>query len=256
MRVAALYDIHANLPAFEAVLEEARGYGVDLIVCGGDCAAGPIPVETIELLRTMDVPARFVMGNADRAMVEAFDAGARPEDIEKESMRGTTWAAAQVSQDQRDFLASFEPTVSVSIPEFGSARFCHGSPRSDSEIITSLTSAQRMAPMLEGVPEDVVVCGHTHRQFDRHIAGKRVLNAGSVGMPYEGDAAAFWLLIGDRVEMRRTDYDVSSALAQFRVSRYPGGDEAFRESLLAPADPDDVARYFEQSAADSDDTSG
>ena len=255
MRVAAVYDIHANLPAFEAVLAEAREERVDLIVCGGDCAAGPMPVETIELLRTMDVTARFVMGNADRAMVEAFDAGARPEDIEKESMRGTTWAATLISREQRDFLASFEPTVSVSIPGFGSVRFCHGSPRSDSEIITSVTPAERMAPMLEGVPEDVVVCGHTHRQFDRQVAGKRVLNAGSVGMPYQGDAAAFWLLIGDGAEMRRTNYDVGSALAQFRATGYPGSDETFRECLLEPADPDGVARYFEQSAA-AEDTSG
>ncbi len=249
MRVAALYDIHANLPALEAVLSEVRNEDVDLIVCGGDCAAGPVPGDTIDVLRSLNVPARFVMGNADRAVIEAFDSGAGPEDVENEARLGTIWAAGQCTQAQRDFLAAFEPTVSVDVDGLGPVLFCHGSPRSDTEVITSMTPPDRLTPMLENVSEDVVVCGHTHRQFDLAAAGKRVLNAGSVGMPYEGEAAAFWLLLGDGVQKRRTAYDVSSALAIFRASGYPDADETFRETLMEPADPDYVSRYFEDNAA-------
>lgn len=252
MKVAALYDIHANLPALKAVLGEIKRENVDLIVCGGDCAAGPMPAETIDSLRSLSVPARFVMGNADRAMIEAFDAGARPEDTTKASERGPRWAASQINRDQRDFLASFEPTVHVDVPGVGSLLFCHGSPRSDTEIITTVTDSDRLEPMLQGVGEDIVVCGHTHRQFDKRAGGKRVLNAGSVGMPYQGEAAAFWLMLGDGADMRRTSYDIDSALATFRATGYPDVDEALKESLIEPADPDYVSRYFEQNAIKSE----
>jgi putative phosphoesterase len=238
MRIAALNDIHGNLPALEAVLAEVRDAGVDLIVCGGDCAQGPMPGETIDRLRTFDVPARFVMGNADREMVAAYDAG-------DHSLEGVRWSAGRMSQDQRDFLAAFEPTVHAEATGVGSVLFCHGSPRSDNEIITAVTPPARIEPMLEDVAEDVVVCGHTHDQFDLAAGGKRVLNAGSVGMPYEGDAAAFWLLLGDGIQMRRTAYDVAAALEVFRATGYPDVDEAFRESLIEPEDPRKVAEYFE-----------
>jgi predicted phosphodiesterase len=211
-----------------------------------------MPAETIDRLRNLSVPARFVMGNADQAMIEAFDSGARPGDTNKVSERGPRWSATQISRRQRDFLASFEPTVHVDVPGLGSVLFCHGSPRSDTETITAITGSARLEPILDGVAEDTVVCGHTHRQFDLNAGGKRVLNAGSVGMPYEGKAAAFWLMFGDGTEMPRTSYDVNSALATFRVTRYPDVDEMLKESLIEPADPDYVSRYFEQSAIDSE----
>jgi hypothetical protein len=91
--------------------------------------------------------------------------------------------------------------------------------------------------MLAGVGERVVVCGHTHQQFDLRCGDQRVLNAGSVGMPYEGVAAAFWLLLGPGVELRRTDYDIEAI--------DPAHHELLKESLFEPADPDWVTRYFE-----------
>ena len=91
--------------------------------------------------------------------------------------------------------------------------------------------------MLEGIAERYVVCGHTHQQFDLRCGDRRVLNAGSVGMPYEGTAAAFWLLLGPEPELRRTDYDIGLLDQDAR--------ELFKESLIEPADPDWVTRYFE-----------
>ena len=113
--------------------------------------------------------------------------------------------------------------------------FCHGSPRSDEEIITAVSPEERLAPMLEGVAEDTVVCGHTHHQFDRAVLGKRLLNAGSVGMPYEDEPAAYWLLLGRRAELRRTAYDIAAAAERLRASGFPDVDELMlRESLLEP----------------------
>jgi predicted phosphodiesterase len=248
MRIAALYDIHGNLPALDAVLAEVELIDPGAIVVGGDVAAGAMPAETIERLRGLDERARFVMGNADRELVDAFDAGARMEDADEEWRRLTAWGASRLDRAQRDFLASFRRSVSLEADGLGRSLFCHGSPRSDTELITALTPPERLEPMLADVGEPIVVCGHTHHQFELAAGDRRmVVNAGSVGMPYQGAAAAFWLLLGPDVELRRTDYDVDAALETMRATGAPGIDEAMRESLVDPIGADTVARFFEDS---------
>jgi len=101
MRVAAISDIHGNLPALEAVLEEIRRDQPDVIVVCGDVAAGPMPAETIDVLMQL-VGARFVRGNADRALIEEFDG--RPP-LATSPFGG--WCAKQLTREHRDFLASF-----------------------------------------------------------------------------------------------------------------------------------------------------
>ena len=131
----------------------------------------------------------------------------------------------------------------------GPVLFCHGSPRSDEEILTAVSSDERLAPILEGVAEEVVVCGHTHHQFDRRAHGTRLLNAGSVGMPYEDEPAAYWLWLGPEAELRRTDYDVAAASARMRAAGLPDLDELMlRESLIEPVGAAFVARHFEERA--------
>jgi diadenosine tetraphosphatase ApaH/serine/threonine PP2A family protein phosphatase len=127
--------------------------------------------------------------------------------------------------------------------------FCHGSPRRDDEIVTALTSEARLAPMLDGVREALVVCGHTHHQFELRAGPQRVVNAGSVGMPYEGAPGAYWLLVADgEPEPRRTAYDVDAAAGPLRASGFPDVEDLIRESLLEPVDPAWVARHFEERA--------
>jgi predicted phosphodiesterase len=250
MRIAVLCDIHGNLPALDAVLAEIELLDVDAIVVGGDVVPGPFMGETVDRLRGLGERARFVMGNGDREVVEAFDAGARPEDAgQSRFARFTAWAASRLDRAQRDFLAGFEPVVRLEADGLGAVLFCHGSPRSDTEIITQLTPPERLRPMLAGVPERTVVCGHTHHQFATGLDGQVVLNAGSVGMPYQGAAAAFWLLLGPDVQMRRTDYDVDGALETLRATGAPDIDDVMlQESLVDPARAEDVARFFEDSA--------
>jgi predicted phosphodiesterase len=251
VRVAALYDIHGNLPALEAVLAEVAAENVDTIVFGGDVASGPMPAETLQRMRKVD--ARCVMGNADRQMVEDFDAGRDPDDAESQLDRALWWAARQITVAQRDYLAGFEATVSIDVDGLGPVLFCHGSPRSDEERLTRITPADRAAETLEGVAAQIVVCGHTHQQFDRPIGERRLLNAGSVGMPYEGDAAAFWLLLGPDPELRRTEYDVAAAADRMRAAGMPDVDEVvLNEALLEPVDPDWVAQYFESGVPPAD----
>ncbi len=246
MRVAALYDIHGNLPALDAVLAEVQAIDPEAIVIGGD-VGGPLIVETLDRLLALGPRARFVRGNHDRELVDAFDAGASPEQTANPLEQGTYWAARRLNARYRDFLASFESTVRLEIAGLGPTLFCHGSPRDDDEDITDRTPENRLRPMLQGVEESVIVCGHSHRQFDRRVLGKRLLNAGAVGMPYEGVAGAFWLLLGPHdVELRRTDYDIDAAATMMRASGFPHVDNTIlRDSLLEPADPDEIAIHLE-----------
>jgi putative phosphoesterase len=250
MRVAALYDIHGNLPALQAVLAEIEHADVDALVVGGDAVSGPLPLQTVEALMALGADARFVRGNADREVVEAFDAGrTRIEDEQDPARRASAFAAAALSETQRDFIAGFEDTVALELAELGATLFCHGSPRSDSEILTTLTTPQRLREALAGVAQRVVVCGHTHRQFDRAVDDHRVVNAGSVGVPYEGRAGAYWALLGPEVELRRTDYDLERALAAMRAGGFPDLEAMVQESLVAPLDPDEVSEFFERQAS-------
>ena len=246
-RVAALYDIHCNLPALDAVLADVDACDVDLIVIGGDVVSGPLPVETIGRLMGLGGSVRFVMGNADREVVEAFDRGPRPEELASDEfvVRMAAFAASRIDTRGRDFLAGFEPAVVVAVEGLGSVRFCHGSPRSDTESLTPLTPDPRLRDVLSGFSEEVVVCGHTHRQFVLSVDGQRVVNAGSVGLPYEGRAGAYWALLGPDVSLRRTEYDLAQALEQMRRGGWADLDELLAESLLEPADPDEVSRFFE-----------
>ena len=255
VRVAALYDIHANLPALEAVLREVEMAGADRIVVGGDAATGAMNPETLDALMALGDRALFVRGNADRWTVEVYDdpASVSPQE-EHPGKRAAAWAAAQIGQVQRDFLASFAPTVELEVEGLGRTLFCHGSPRSDDEAITAVTPEDRLNRLLDGVEASTVVCGHTHVQFDRRVGHRRVVNAGSVGMPYQGRPGAYWLLLGPEVDLRRTEYDLQAAIEQLRAVGWPGLDEFLEQSFLDPLDPGWVSDFFERQAQEAEDS--
>ena len=243
MTVAALCDIHGNLPALDAVLADPAFARADVVVIGGDVAAGPLPAEVLDRLAQLELPIRWVRGNADREVVASFDRGDTDASVHPDdpAARADAYTAGRITRAQRDLLAGFEDVVSLE-----GALFCHGSPRDDNEIITALTPAERLAPMLDGVDEALVVCGHTHHQFELRAGDQRVVNAGSVGMPYQGDAAAFWLLVeGGEHELRRTDIDVDAVAAAIRASGYPDAEHLIEMCLVEPVEAAYVARLFE-----------
>ncbi|MGN6379473.1 MAG: metallophosphoesterase family protein [Gaiellales bacterium] len=230
MRVACLYDIHGNLPALEAVLADPDVRTADLVVVGGDVLPGPFPGEVVEALQALGEPVRYVRGNGDREP-----------DAWSESRLGPAWTAE---------LAAWPTTITEAVPGLGDVLFCHGSPRSDEEILTAISPPERVRPMLEGVSQPVVVCGHTHVQFDRLVDSHRIVNAGSVGMPYEAEPGhAFWCLLGSEVELRRTAYDAEAAAARIVATGMPDAQEWAEEYVLAQHSAGEATEFFEQMAS-------
>ena len=251
-RIAAIYDVHGNLPALEAVLGDLERANPDLVVVGGDVVAGPMPAEVLDRLATLGERICFIRGNADREVVAAYDDRryAKAIDAADPAQRVAAYAASKIDRGHRDLLASFAERLVVEVEGIGQVLFCHGSPRSDEEIVTTATTEGRLQEIFAGVDQDLVVCGHTHAQFDRRVGGKRVVNAGSVGMPYQGKpVGSFWLLLGaGGVSPRRSDYDLDLAVRRIRATGYPDAED-MAEILLDPPDPEWVASFFEQQAA-------
>ena len=223
MRIAALYDIHGNLPALEAVLDDVRRIGVDRIIVGGDVLPGPMPRETLECLLALDRPVQFIMGNGDR-VVRTLMAGGESSEFPESYREAMRWNARQLLPAHEAILAAWPATVRVDVPGIGETLFCHASPRNDLDILTRLTPDADVRSLFAGLHAPLVVCGHTHMQFDRTIGGVRVVNAGSVGMPFQ-PPGAYWLLLGPDVGLRHTPYDFEAAAARIRATAYPGAQQ-------------------------------
>jgi putative phosphoesterase len=245
VRVAAISDIHGNLPALEAVLAEVEREQPDLIVVCGDVASGPMPAETIDLLKTLP-RTRFVHGNADRGLVEEFDQKPRspwPGPF-------ADWCAKQITPAQRDFLASFEDTVLVQgVEGIGSVLFCHATPRNDVDVMTKETALDRMRVHLSSVDADMVVCGHTHMQFERTVDDVRVVNAGSVGMTY-GEPGAYWAMLGPALQLRRTDYDREAAAQRIRAKDWPKANEFATKNVITPPPIEEAMAFMRKMEAE------
>jgi len=241
--VAVGADVHGNAIALAAVAEEIVAAGPDLLVFLGDLTWGPLPEETWRIVCELGdaFPGRtlFVRGNAERALCELWQMRDVPERTPREH-----WMLAQHSEATLAALAAFAHGAEVDIERLGPTRFCHGSPRSDEELVTPGTPDRRLRKLLAGVPERILVSAHTHIQFDRVVAGVRSVNPGSIGMPYQGRPGAYWALLGPEVELRRTEYDLELAVSRYRGTSDPLAD-AMIETLLEPPTPAEVVRHAE-----------
>jgi predicted phosphodiesterase len=242
MRIAVLCDIHANLPALEAVLADVQRDGVDAIVFGGDIVPGPMPRETIDCIRGLNIPAHFIHGNGDREILERLrgaETAAVPEAF-RESMR---WNARQLGPADADWFGSCPATLAMDVPPLGAVRFCHATLRNDTEIFTRLTPDDEVAPLFAGADAALLVCGHTHMPFDRIVAGIRIVNPGSVGMPF-GEPGAYWMRLGPGVERRRTTYDLESAAERIRATAYPQAAVFADANVLRPPSEEQMLAVF------------
>ncbi len=212
------------------------GAGDALLVFGGDLAAGPAPAETLD--RIMELDALVLCGNADRELL-----GSEVEGILDE------WVRAQLDERHREFIGGLPETVELDVEGVGRVLFCHGSPRSDEEMILKTTPDEWLAEMVADVEADVVVCGHTHMQFDRVVDGVRVVNAGSVGLAY-GAPGAHWLALGPGVELRRTPYDHEAFADRVAASDWPKAERFAEENIRNVPAEEEALEFFERVAAE------
>ena len=245
MRVAALYDIHGNLPALEAVLDAVDKAGVDVIVVGGDVLPGPMPGETLARLRDLRVPVRYIAGNGDREVLARMTGTdtAWYASAPANWRAPIDWTAEQLTDPDRDALARWPKTERVELDGIGAVLFCHATPRNDTDCFTRETPDDRLLPLFAGLGVSLAVCGHTHMPFDRQIGDVRVVNAGSVGMPF-GAPGADWLLLDTDVRLQHTNYDLAAAAARVHASGYPQAEEFAAGNILEPPAAADMLNLF------------
>jgi predicted phosphodiesterase len=238
MKVAALYDVHGNLPALEAVMSDPRLAGADVIVSGGDLVLGPFPAECLDMLEA-DGRVRFLMGNGDREAVELS-----ADDQLGEAAR---WCNERLGPERSSGVERWPATVELDVPGLGAVLFCHATPSSDLPILTRATPEDDVAQELGDVAAGVVVCGHTHVQYDRHVGRTRLVNAGSVGMPYEGSAHARWALLRpEGVDLFATPYDAEAALDACLRTGFPLAEQWLEAPLLGRLTADEATDEFER----------
>ena len=238
VNILCLYDIHGNLEALEAVLADPRAADPDVVVVGGDAVPGPFALATLARLEALSAPVRWVRGNGEREVGQAVGSSAPADD--DLAARTAAITAAEIGDDQARALGELPLTL-----ELDGVLFCHASPRRDDEMLTRLSPPGRWKDALAGVGAALLVAGHTHQQDDRVVDSVRFINAGSVGLPYEGDGAARWLWVADGVpELRHTAYDAARAGAQIFAAGWPDA-RSVEAALVEPVDAIVVTRIFE-----------
>jgi predicted phosphodiesterase len=241
VRVAALYDIHGNLPALEAVLADPLFAETDVVLVGGDVVAGPQPREVLELLLGLGDRVHFIRGNGDR-----WVAGANERDIPESLTAEVRWCAERLDARQLAEVYAWPLTTVLPVDGVGDVLFCHATPRSDMELVTPWTPIDEVMETLVAVAQETVVCGHIHVSYERAVGRKSLVNPGSVGRPNQRPLAAYWARLGARPshsEFVRTDYDLERSIAAIRAAGYPSDDLA--TALREPPRAAETIAHFE-----------
>lgn len=233
MSLAFISDIHAKILALLDVLKDITEQEADEIYCLGDLVGyGPYPNQVIDTIRHLHIPT--VMGNYDEGVgYSKGDCGCAyvTEEEKSNGQKSIDWTTDQVTPDNKEYLRSLHEEISLEIDE---VRFLlvHGSPRRINEYLYEDRPEDSLRRVLEGKEIDVMLCGHTHKQYHRVIDGIHVINDGIVGKPKDGDPRACYALVDTdefKVEFRRVEYPVET-VAEDVVKR--GLPRAFAEDLL------------------------
>jgi putative phosphoesterase len=225
MRIAIFSDVHSNLPALEAVLADIETAGVDARYVLGDLVGyAPWPNEVIDRLRAEQIP--IIMGNYDDGT--AFDrdeCGCAYLDPTEKALgdRSFAWTKAHTTAENKGWLQSLAAEIRF---EADGKRhlLVHGSPRRINEYLFEDKPDATFARIAAGADADVIVCGHTHRPYDKTVGDARFINVGSAGKPKDGDPRACWALIDitdGSAEFRRVDYDIAAAARAVEESDLP-----------------------------------
>ena len=198
MRVAFISDIHGNLQSLELVLADIQKETADRIICLGDVASlGPQPIEVIARLKELQIPV--IMGNHDNYLLDL-----QLTENQHPWMRSAeAWCRSKMSEDDLNFMKSFQPQIRLSLDENTSLLCYHGSLRSNEEFLYPDASSETLEDIFGGQDAKLLIGGHTHVQMVRQHKQMTILNPGSVGMPFE-----FPMRGQDQHALRRTEYAI------------------------------------------------
>lgn len=223
-RLAILADIHGNLPALEAVERDFAALGVERAIVAGDVINwGPFSRETLE--RVAAAGWTVIRGNHELYLLDYGTPRAPAEWHDHARFPLPPWLHRQLCVEQRELIAGWPETLTLTFPDAPPLRVAHGSPRGPWEGVTPLTTPTTVAAMLSGVAEETLILAHTHRAMDRRVGRWRILNPGSVGLPLDGRFTASYLLLdgdagGWRATFRRVPFDYAPLFAAFARQRF------------------------------------
>ncbi len=249
MKVALLGDVHANLPALEAVLAHARLQHVDALWNVGDFVGyGALPDQVVGRLRQENTLS--IAGNYDLKALqfaEKKDRWRASKPLEK--YLAFRWAYENLSAASREYLRSLPEEMRLEV-EGRRILLVHGSPTSNTEHLTPDTPDHRLHELAHIAAADVVVCGHSHRPFVREVGGVWFINTGSVGRPDDGDPRACYAVLdlapqALEVHHHRLQYDLARAVNAIRENGLP---EAFARMILQGCDLDTALQAEEEEA--------
>lgn len=253
MKIAALYDIHGNLPALRAVLNDLNNLQPDHIVIGGDIFSGPMPVQTLDCLLNLqrNIKVTFILGNGDREVIEASK-GLELKNLSEQGQKTQQWVSKQLTDKHINLLSNLKSSVNIYVKNIGEVVFCHATPSSDSDIFTPKSSKKYLEKIFDNIKQSNVVCGHTHMQFNLEIGEKHIFNAGSVGMPFAKQLGAYWLFIDSNgIDFKRTVYDLNTAIKVIKESNYPYAENFINNSLLHIPTEEEAMAFLEKIEASS-----
>ncbi|WP_417763439.1 metallophosphoesterase family protein [Shewanella sp.] len=230
MRVAAVYDIHANVTALEAVLKEIATLRIDMLVVGGDVITGPMPNETLALLDSYQGNKVLLKGNAETDLLNCLNHQPM-HTLTPYATHQIHWLAKTLKQEYIQQIVNWQFSSEIHSPELGRMLFCHATPRDNHEIFTEQTPVEQLTPMLGRHRADVIVCGHTHMPYERRLTQCRIVNAGSAGMPV-GSNGASWVLLDGQISFKLTTYDIEAAAQRIRQSSYPDAENFVQQQIL------------------------
>lgn len=229
-KLAVLADIHGNSNALQAVLKDldAQGGADHLIVLGDLAVFGPDPRGVLSLLKTRE-PILYVCGNTDRYLIEQqYPSGPNNESWQAQVLASFPWTAEQLGEDGLAFLKSLPPRQVLPVSPGHTILAVHGSPRGDEENMRPDTPEGDLDRMMAGeLSYNLLLCAHTHLPMDRMIGNRRVVNVGSVGLPFDGDQRASYALValeaegGYQIEFRRVAYDVEAVVGHLMALAHP-----------------------------------
>jgi diadenosine tetraphosphatase ApaH/serine/threonine PP2A family protein phosphatase len=189
---------------------------------------------------------QFISGNGDRVVLEQR-AGRESAEVPEAFRDIIRWNAQELRAEDEHLIATWPKTLRLDIDGLGGTFFCHATPQNDRDIFTRLTPEERLVPLFKDVNATIAVCGHTHMQFDRSAGPTRIVNAGSVGMPFQ-EPGAYWLLLGPGVALRKTAYDLAGAAERIRKTKYPQAEDFAANNILRPPSEERMLQAFTQAS--------